>query len=95
MSECVKNRCAFNTRFACPADAVRIRYLEALAKHLMPKSQTSQTKASKNGKDAIEWLGENEPEGDVGVRLDTIDMIVVSEDRTLLRHHVNAFGEMP
>ena len=38
-----------------------------------------------------------DPESDfaesVGVRFDKISMIVVGEDRALLRHHINAFGE--
>lgn len=41
---------------------------------------------------AAAWLSENEPEGDVQVRFDVIDMIVVSESRALLRHHINALG---
>lgn len=29
----------------------------------------------------------------VGVRFDKIGLVVVGEDRALLRHHINAFGE--
>lgn len=42
---------------------------------------------------AAKWLGEHTPEGDVTVRFDVIDMLVVSADRALLRHHINAFSE--
>ena len=42
---------------------------------------------------AARYLGEHAPEGDVGVRFDTIDMMVVSADRALLRHHISAFSE--
>ena len=42
---------------------------------------------------AASWLAENTPEGDVSVRFDMIDMIVVSTDRALLRHHINAYSE--
>ena len=42
---------------------------------------------------AAKWLGENSPEGDVSVRFDQISMLVVSTDRALLRHHINAFSE--
>ncbi len=31
-------------------------------------------------------------DGDVRVRFDTIDMLVVSENRDFLKYHVNAFG---
>lgn len=40
----------------------------------------------------IQIHSENEPEGDVQVRFDVIDMIVVPESRALLRHHTNALG---
>lgn len=39
------------------------------------------------------WLGEHGTEGDITVRFDRIDLIVVSEDRALLRHHRNALGD--
>ena len=42
---------------------------------------------------AAAWLGENSPEGDISVRFDRIDMIVVSEDRALLRHHISALSD--
>ena len=38
---------------------------------------------------AAMWLEKNTPEGDISVRFDGIDMIVVSPDRALLRHHIN------
>ena len=38
------------------------------------------------------WLGGNMVEGDIAIRFDFIDMIVVSDDRALLRHHINAFS---
>lgn len=41
---------------------------------------------------AASWLAGNSPDGDVPVRFDRIDMIVVSEDRALLRHHINFLG---
>lgn len=41
---------------------------------------------------AANWLASNTPEGDVTVRFDAIDMIVVSPDRALLRHHINRYG---
>ena len=34
-----------------------------------------------------------DPESDDLVFVDKISMIVVGEDRALLRHHINAFGE--
>lgn len=41
---------------------------------------------------AAGWLASH-PEGpDTQVRFDIIDMLVVSEDRALLRHHINAFS---
>lgn len=42
---------------------------------------------------AVSWLAENDFAESVGVRFDKISMIVVGEDRALLRHHINAFGE--
>ena len=42
---------------------------------------------------AVSWLVENDFAESVGVRFDKISMIVVGEDRALLRHHINAFGE--
>lgn len=41
---------------------------------------------------AASWLAGNSPDGDVPVRFDIIDMLVVSTDRALLRHHINAFS---
>lgn len=38
------------------------------------------------------YLGENEPEGDIPVRFDSIDLIVVNDNRALLRHHINRLG---
>lgn len=37
-------------------------------------------------------LAANSPDGDIQVRFDIIDMLVVSTDRALLRHHINAFS---
>ena len=44
---------------------------------------------------AAKWLAENEPAGDVPIRFDQIDILVVNEARTraLLRHHRSAFDE--
>ena len=41
---------------------------------------------------AASWLAGNTPDGDIQVRFDIIDMLVVSADRALLRHHINAFS---
>lgn len=41
---------------------------------------------------AASWLAVNTPDGDIPVRFDIIDMLVVSTDRALLRHHINAFS---
>lgn len=41
---------------------------------------------------AAAWLASGLPDGDARVRFDIIDMLVVSENRALLRHHVNAFS---
>ena len=42
---------------------------------------------------AASWLASNPPEGDVSVRFDKCDMIVVSDDRALLRYHSNVLSE--
>lgn len=41
---------------------------------------------------AAAWLASSSIEANMGVRFDIIDMLVVSENRVLLRHHVNAFS---
>lgn len=41
---------------------------------------------------AASWLAANSPDGEIQVRFDIIDMLVVSADRALLRHHINAFS---
>lgn len=41
---------------------------------------------------AASWLAVNSPDGEMQVRFDIIDMLVVSADRVLLRHHINAFS---
>ena len=41
---------------------------------------------------AATWLEGYTPEGDVPVRFDGIDMIVVNAGRALLRHHINKLG---
>ena len=41
---------------------------------------------------AASWLAANSPDGEIQVRFDIIDMLVVSTDRALPRHHVNAFS---
>lgn len=41
---------------------------------------------------AASWLAVNSPDGEMLVRFDVIDMLVVSADRALLRHHINAFS---
>lgn len=38
------------------------------------------------------WLAGNSPDGEIQVHFDIIDMLVVSTDRALLRHHINAFS---
>ena len=40
---------------------------------------------------AAAWLAGNSPV-EIQVRFDIIDMLVVSTDRALLRHHINAFS---
>lgn len=42
---------------------------------------------------AVSWLAESGFGESVGVRFDKIGLVVVGEDRALLRHHINAFGE--
>ena len=41
---------------------------------------------------AASWLAGNTPDGEIQVRFDIIDMLVVSADRALLRRHINAFS---
>ena len=43
---------------------------------------------------AAKWLAENDDErfANVSVRFDIISMLVLSEDRALLRHHINCLG---
>ena len=41
---------------------------------------------------AAAWLASGLPADDVRVRFDIIDMLIVSENRALLRHHVNVFS---
>lgn len=41
---------------------------------------------------AASWLAVNSPDGKIQVRFDIIDMLVVSTDRALTRHHINAFS---
>ena len=41
---------------------------------------------------AATWLEGYTPEGDVPVRFDGIDMIVVNAGRAPLRHHINKLG---
>lgn len=38
---------------------------------------------------AASWLAANSPDGEIQVRFDIIDMLVVSADRALLRHHIS------
>lgn len=41
---------------------------------------------------AASWLAGTSPDGEIQVRFDIIDMLVVSADRALLRHRINAFS---
>lgn len=41
---------------------------------------------------AASWLAGNSSDDDIQVRFDIIDMLVVSTDKALLRHHINAFS---
>lgn len=41
---------------------------------------------------AAAWLAVNSPDGEIQVRFDIIDMLVVSTDKALLRHHIHAFS---
>ena len=43
---------------------------------------------------AATWLEGYTTEGDVPVRFDGIDMIVVNAGRALLRHHINKLGSL-
>ena len=44
---------------------------------------------------AATWLaGNGDDYADTPVRFDEVAMMVVKEDRALLRHHINCFGEM-
>lgn len=42
---------------------------------------------------AASWLKDNDAEGDFPVRFDKLSMIVLSDERALLRHRINAYGE--
>lgn len=42
---------------------------------------------------AASWLKDNDAEGNFPVRFDKLSMIVLSDERALLRHHINAYGE--
>ena len=42
---------------------------------------------------AASWLAGNSPDGEIQVRFDIIDMLVVSTDRALLRHHLSSLRE--
>lgn len=45
---------------------------------------------------AAAWLaGNGDDYADTPVRFDEVAMMVVKENRALLRHHVNCFGDMP
>lgn len=41
---------------------------------------------------AASWLAAKSHDGEIQVRFDIIDMLVVSTDRALLRHHIHAFS---
>ncbi len=43
---------------------------------------------------AAQWLASQDDESlvDVRVRFDSVSMVVISEDRAFLRHHINMFG---
>lgn len=42
---------------------------------------------------AASWLKDNAEEGNYPVRFDKLSMLVLNDDRALLRHHINAYGE--
>lgn len=44
---------------------------------------------------AAKWLAENSDRADMTIRFDAIAMMVVSEDRSLLRHHINQLSTAP
>ncbi|EHF02643.1 hypothetical protein HMPREF1008_00288 [Olsenella sp. oral taxon 809 str. F0356] len=44
---------------------------------------------------AAKWLAENPERSDTAIRFDAISMMVVSEDRALLRHHINQLSTAP
>ena len=45
--------------------------------------------------DATRWLKEHasELDNDVRIRFDAISMLVIGEDRALVRHHINCLGD--
>lgn len=56
-----------------------------------PTESKSETKRKRLEMIAIDWLGTR---GDAGksVRFDVIALVVLGEDRALIRHHINALG---
>lgn len=41
---------------------------------------------------AAMWLAENPEESEIRVRFDTIAMMVLGEDKAMLRHHIDSLG---
>ncbi len=57
----------------------------------MPEEAITSKKRSKYEKIAISYLRDYE-DVDIAVRFDVIGILVVSSDRAIIRHHINAFG---
>ena len=73
-----------------------IVFVDVLVKPLgendLPEENRTQIKRARMERAGASWLVENPPESDVPVRFDVIGMLIIAEDRALLRHHINAFG---
>ncbi len=57
----------------------------------MPEEAITEAKRAKYEKIAISYL-RNYDEVDISVRFDVIGILVVAQDRAIIRHHINAFG---
>lgn len=57
----------------------------------LPVEDTSSDRRSRWEKIAIAYLA-NSDFNDVAIRFDAVSILVVSEDRAFLRHHINAFS---
>lgn len=57
----------------------------------LPEESTTRETRDRNEKIAVEYLSTHEVT-DTAVRFDVISILVVSEDRAFLRHHINAMS---